>query len=138
MPSLTFREKLIACEVMSTNLKAQLTAIPQMADDQAALEGLLARAQELEAQQGKRLADLRETNLLRRELKKEVDVLRERMAAGLRHKLGVDNKRLLEFGLKPKPEQRRKPQTPEQKKQRELERLKKRMAELAGAPATAP
>ena len=138
MPTLSLREKLIAWEVMSSNLKAQLADIPQMSDDQAALERLVAQGQELENQQGTKLADLRELNLRRRDLEKNGDALRERMAAGLRHKLGVDNKRLLEFGVKPKPEQRRKPLTPEQKKQREMERLKKRMTELAGAPGAAP
>jgi hypothetical protein len=138
MPTPSRREKLVAWEVLSTSLKSQLTEIPQMADDQAALERLVAQAQELEVQQGRRLADLREINARRRELEKDGDVLRERMAAGLRHKLGVDNKRLLEFGLKPKPEQRRKAQTAEQKKQAALARLKKRMAELTGAPAATP
>ncbi len=138
MPTPSFREKIVAWEVLSTSLKTQLTEIPQMSEDQAALERLVAQAQELEVQQGKALADLREINNRRRNLERDGDLLRERMSAGLRHKLGVGNKRLLEFGLKPKPVQRRKPLTPEQKKQNEMERLKKRMAELATPPVATP
>jgi hypothetical protein len=138
MPTPSFREKLVGWEVLSTSLKSQLTEIPQMTEDQAALERLVAQAQELEVQQGKRLADLREINAQRRDLEKDGDVLRERMAAGLRHKLGVGNKRLLEFGLKPKPEQRRKPLTVEQKRQKALDRLKKRITELTGTPPATP
>lgn len=140
MPFQSFKEKLQMWKLMSNNARPHLEANPQLRADQAALEALLAQGESLDFQQGVQTAALRQTNEDRRNLQKQGDRLHEKLATGLKHVFGVDNKQLIEFGVKPKAERRRKaPLTPEQRKQLAVERLKKQLAELESAsPATPP
>lgn len=124
MATPTFREKLGTWDMMSYNLRDCLAEAPYLAEDQAALEELLARGHSLEAQQAVLLASLREVNHQRVELERQGDVLRNRLAGALRHKFGETSMRLFAFGLKPKVEFRRR-LSPEVKAEQAARRRKR-------------
>lgn len=107
MATPTFKEKIGTWDTMNKNLRDCLTEIPYLAEDQEALDRLLARSRSLEAQQGMYIASLREVNRQRVEIEREGDELRNRLAGALRHKFGETSMRLFAFGLKPKAEHRR-------------------------------
>jgi len=139
MPTPSFKEKIVSWSTLSQNLKAQLTAVPHLQEQQEALEQLVGEAQALEARQGVHTAALRDTNRQRFDLEKRGDEMRERLAGAMRNQFGLKDPRLLEFGVKPKASRRRAAPTPEQRKQQKVEKLKKQIAELESvAPATAP
>jgi hypothetical protein len=135
MATPSLKEKLANWEMMSANLKAQLTDIPHLTADQAALERLVAEGQTLAAQQGVHLASLRETNRQRFDLEKRGDELQDRLSGALRCQFGAKSPKLHEFGVKPRAPRRRKALTAEQKQQMAIEQLKKRLVELEGKPA---
>lgn len=138
MATPSFKEKLVGWEVLSQNLKAQLSEIPHLQSQQEALAQLVAEGRNLQALQGMHAAALRDTNRQRFNLEKRGDEMRERLAGALRGQFGPKDTRLLEFGLKPKAERRRASLTPEQKKQQQVEQLKKKLAALesAASPGT--
>lgn len=87
---------------MLENLKPHLTDLPNLADDHAALSSLVGQGLALEGQQDFHKANLREVNQQRRSLTVQGRDLRNRLAAGLKSAFGLENERLIEFGVKPR------------------------------------
>lgn len=102
MPNATLKNRLTSWEVLSSSLKAQIADLPHLQDDQAAFELLLEEGLALEARQGAETAALRLTNQRRAELLQKGVALYERLGAALRHKFGPENKKLHEFGFRPR------------------------------------
>jgi hypothetical protein len=98
-----FKEKLIDWQVLHDNLAPRLTDMPALAADHAVLAQVLGKTQALENQQDAARAVLRDINQQRKETATQGKDTRKRLALGLRHILGAENEKLIEFGIKPSP-----------------------------------
>jgi len=103
MATKRFKEKLIDWQVLHDNLAQHLTDMPQLTADQTALGQALTQAQALENKQDAARAVLRDVNQQRKDLSKQGNDLRNRLALGLRYALGNTNEKLIEFGISPRP-----------------------------------
>ena len=119
-------------QVLFDNLAPHLTDIPQLAADHAALGTALTQARDLEGQQEIAKGQLRELNAQRKQAAQQAAGLRRKLAASLKGALGPDAMKLLEFGVKPLPQNvQRKRLTPAQKAARAAERAVAKAAKLA-------
>jgi septal ring factor EnvC (AmiA/AmiB activator) len=98
-----FKEQLVDWQVLHDNLAPRLPDMPALAADHAVLAQVLTKSQELENQQDSARAVLRDVNQQRRETATQGRSTRKRLALGLRHVLGAENEKLIEFGIKPLP-----------------------------------
>lgn len=112
MATISFQAQLTLWEVLNTNLKPHLAALPSLTKGQQDFEGLIAEGQTLNAQQSQLTAALRAVIVQRKELERKGGILREYLAAGLRHELGPDNQKLREFNVKPRGRRRKAPAEP--------------------------
>jgi hypothetical protein len=144
MANKRFKEKIVDGQVLYDNIAPHLTDMPQLAADHAALGNALTQARDLEGHQEAAKGQLRELNDQRQRVAKQTADLRRRLAAGLKASLGPDTTKLLEFGVKPRPQKfQRHRLTPAQKAARAAERAVAKAAKLAelekkpGAPPPA-
>ena len=112
MPTLSFPEELNLWEVLSTNLKPHLETMPHLGSLHQEMTGIVVEARGLENLRSFHEAELRETNRKRREIEKKGRELRNRVAAALQSNFGPYSERLLEFGVKPRAQRRRKAKKP--------------------------
>jgi pyruvate/2-oxoglutarate dehydrogenase complex dihydrolipoamide acyltransferase (E2) component len=112
MPGLSFQKIVSYCELLNSTLKPQLTEMPHLQDESAALDALVLQAKSLDNEQQVLRGRLREITRLRRETERQGQDLRSRIAAQIRGKMGFDNENLLGFGIPPRKRTRKKPQDP--------------------------
>ncbi|HYG62787.1 MAG TPA: hypothetical protein VEL74_09420 [Thermoanaerobaculia bacterium] len=113
MASLSFAEELNLNTLLTNNLRSHLGEMPHLTGLHNELEGLVSQGRLLEDQRGFYEGQLRHTNAQRRELEKKGRELRQRLASALRSSFGLDNQKLLEFGVKPRAVRRRRPKPDE-------------------------
>lgn len=99
-----FKEKLVVWQTMVDTLSPKLADMPQFTADHAALGAIVAKARDLESRQDTALAELRDINKQRQAMIGEGTDLRDRLARGLQGVLGPKNVKLVEFGVKPRPQ----------------------------------
>ncbi len=132
MSSKSFNTLIGNGQVLYDNLAPHLTDIPQLAADHAALGNALAQARDLEGRQETAKGQLRELNQQRRQAAQQAADLRRKLTATLKGSLGTDTLKLLEFGVKPRPQKlQRQRLTPAQKAARAAERAAAKATELA-------
>jgi hypothetical protein len=125
-----FKEKLVDWQVLHDNLAPRLPDMPALAADHAVLAQILEKTQELENQQDAARAALRDINQQRQETATQGKDTRNRLALGLRHILGAENEKLIEYGIKPRPRKL-------QRQQLSAAQKSARAAERAAAKAAA-
>jgi len=103
-----FQARQTRWDVLNANLKTHLEELPRLTDGQAELEKLINEDLALVAQQSQLTAKARDIVVQRRALAKEGNRLREFLAAGLRHRLGPESQKLVEFGVKPQARKKKK------------------------------
>ena len=96
-----FKEKIVTLTSLHDNLAPVIAEMPHLARDHTALAALLTQFRELESRQGLAAAELRSINEQRIELERQGRDLRNRLAAGLRSNLGLDNGDLRKYGIQP-------------------------------------
>jgi len=134
----TLGESLADWQAMVANLVPYLAALPHLADDAGALAAVVARSKALESKRSRQEARLRKVNSERRAAAREGRMLRNRLAAGVKHAFGLESKKLIEFGVKPRPEKpRRTGLTAREKAQRAAERAACKAAEIEAKAARA-
>jgi hypothetical protein len=137
MATKRFKDLVGEGQVLFDNLAPHLTDIPQLAADHAALGNALAQARDLEGRQETAKGQLRELNDQRGQVAQQTADLRRKLIASLKGSLGTDNLKLLEFGVKPRPQTFKRPRlTPAQKAARAAERAVAKAATLAAAEET--
>jgi hypothetical protein len=112
MATISFQAQLTLWEVLNTNLKPHLDTLPNLAKGQQDFEALITEGQTLNAQQSQLTGTLRDLIVRRKELERKGGVLREYLAAALRHELGPDNQKLREFNVKPRGRRKKAPAEP--------------------------
>lgn len=90
-------------EVLVTNAKPEVGAMPHIAEDLTALEGKLTEVRTLGSRQDDLRSQARELVSRIREALKEGEKIRGRLGASLRGKLGFDSEGLVKYGFKPRP-----------------------------------
>ena len=110
MPGITFQKIVGDCELLSSNLKPLLTEMPLLQEESNTLDALIAKAKSLGNEQQVLTGRLREITRLRIEAQRESLLMRGRVAALLRGKLGFENENLLGFGVPPRKRTRKKPE----------------------------
>jgi hypothetical protein len=134
MASQRFKNLVGDGQVLYDNLAPHLTDIPQLAADHAALGNALSQARDLEGRQETAKGQLRELNDQRDQIARQTADLRRKLTATLKGSLGTDTLKLLEFGVKPRPQTlKRQRLTPAQKAARAAERAVAKAAKLAAA-----
>ena len=110
MASISFQKIVGDCELLSSNLKPLLTEMPLLQEESNALDALIAKAKSLGNEQQVLTGRLREITRLRIEAQRESLLMRGRVAALLRGKLGFENENLIGFGVPPRKRTRKKPE----------------------------
>jgi hypothetical protein len=110
MASISFQKIVGDCELLSSNLKPLLTEMPLLQEESNALDALIAKAKSLGNEQQVLAGRLREITRLRIEAQRESLLMRGRVAALLRGKLGFENENLIGFGVPPRKRARKKPE----------------------------
>ena len=96
---------------LAAHVRANLTDMPQAADDLAAFEQAVAHVQDMGNQEETFTGQLRAAKGARTQGVLDGIKLRNRLAAHVAARYGVENEKLLEFGLRPRNRRfRRKPQ----------------------------
>jgi hypothetical protein len=113
MATIDLQNRLANWEVLNTNLKTNLAALPELQAGQERLETYIAEGQALVALQSRLTAEVRDIGPNRLSLVRRGSQHREFLAAALRNTFGADSQRLIEFGVKPRRRPRRSPTTPE-------------------------
>lgn len=108
MASISFQKIVGDCELLSSNLKPLLAEMPLLEEESNALDALIAKAKSLGNEQQVLTGRLREITRLRIEAQRESLLMRGRVAALLRGKLGFENENLLGFGVPPRKRKRKK------------------------------
>ena len=131
-------ESLSDWQAMVDNLMPYLTELPHLADDAGALGSVVARSKALESELALCEARLASIHRERREAAREGRTLRNRLAAGVRNAFGLENVKLLAFGIKPRPEKaRRTGLTALEKAQRAADRAARKVVEIQAKAARA-
>jgi len=104
----SFRETLGDWEAFNSNLKAQLTELPDLVPEQQKFEVMLNQGLALSALQDQLIAALRDNNEQRRILLKDTRRAREFLVSALRRSIGFESKKLLGFGVRPREPRRKK------------------------------
>ena len=100
-------------EVLLSNVDAE--TIPHVAELRAELEGLLARAKQVQARQEVLRSELADTTKQRNEIDRQGESVRIRMYDMLKGTFGFKNDKIIAYGLRPPRERRKKEVTPEVK-----------------------
>src|SRR5262245_2190756 len=109
----TLKEKIARWEVLQTNARPHLDAMPHLTNDLTRLEQLTAAVKELEAKGSQHKAELLETSRTKRDLGQEGEDTYQRLNLALRAQLGPKSEKLHAFGLTPRrPTGRRKAKAP--------------------------
>lgn len=111
MASISFQKIVGDCELLSSNLKPLLAEMPLLKEESDALDALIDRSKSLGNEQQVLTGRLREITRLRIEAQRESLLMRGRVAALLRGKLGFENENLIGFGVPPRKRFRKKPET---------------------------
>ncbi|HXO21018.1 MAG TPA: hypothetical protein VOA87_13970 [Thermoanaerobaculia bacterium] len=136
MANRSFKELLGDWQTLFNSITPHLPDMPHLAKDHAALAPLLAEAQTLEDQQELQKSQLLQTNDRRLQIIQQGRTLRNQLAAGLKSSLGLDNKQLVEFGLKPRAKDlSRKPLTKAERADLLAQKAAKAQAKAAAALA---
>ena len=98
----TVGEMLARWEALNTTLKQHLADLPQSTQDQADFEALINNVKSLVNSEDSLLAQLREATRNRLDQQKLGRGLRNRLAAQVQGKFGVESERLLAFGVPPR------------------------------------
>lgn len=112
MASVSFQALLTSWDVLNANLKAHLQALPDLQPGQKQFEGMINEGLALARQQSQLTANLRDLVVQRNDLTKRGNHLREFLVAGLRHQLGADSQKLIEFEVRPRIRRRKTPSEP--------------------------
>jgi regulator of replication initiation timing len=113
MPGISFSKLVAELEVLNAKLKSLLAEFPHLSAEQEQLEDLIENARDLSIEQEDLRGRLRQTIRQRQDAEAIGQVLRSRIAAQLRGKLGFDNELLLGFGVPPRKRSRRLPSLPD-------------------------
>jgi len=109
MSTRTFHQKVADWQVLVDNVTPHLTDMPQLAADHTALSDVLARVRTLESQQEIQKGLLRDTNQQRKLMATQGGDIEARLRASLRGALGPQSEQLVQFGIKPRPRDVRRP-----------------------------
>jgi hypothetical protein len=99
-------------DVLVTNLKPELPAMPHVTDDLKTLEELLPRARALETYQEDLRSQARIASGQLKEILRDGDKVRTRLGSTLKGKFGFTDQTLSKYGFKPLPVRKRKSGTP--------------------------
>lgn len=108
MASISFQKIVGDCELLSSNLKPLLPEMPLLQEESDSLDALIVKAKSLGNEQQVLTGRLREITRLRIEAQRESLLMRGRVAALLRGKLGFENENLIGFGVPPRKRARKK------------------------------
>lgn len=108
MASISFQKIVGDCELLSSNLKPLLAEMPLLQEESDSLDTLIVKAKSLGNEQQVLTGRLREITRLRIEAQRESLLMRGRVAALLRGKLGFENENLIGFGVPPRKRKRKK------------------------------
>ena len=108
MASISFQKIVGDCELLSSNLKPLLAEMPLLQEESDSLDALIAKSKSLGNEQQVLTGRLREITRLRIEAQRESLLMRGRVAALLRGKLGFENENLIGFGVPPRKRKRKK------------------------------
>lgn len=96
-------ERISRWGTLVNNLGRSVDAWPQLAEEVAELEVMLASARALSARQDALRAESQENTAALNELADRADKLRNQIGAGIRAKLGFTSELLIQFGFRPRP-----------------------------------
>lgn len=108
----SFGEKIKGWREMQGNLKSELDAVPYLKDSHDHLEQGIASADELQLRLIKIRGELADAVRQKRALIQTNDDLHARIGAGLHFQHGPTSTALIQFGLKPRAQPKKKPKTP--------------------------
>ncbi|HXO18996.1 MAG TPA: hypothetical protein VOA87_03630 [Thermoanaerobaculia bacterium] len=108
----TLLAKIAIWEALSTKVKANLTDLPQATDDQTAMDQVISQLKAFQGQEENISEQLRKANGDRRLAVAQGVKLRNRLIAHVQGKYGVEDEKVLDFGIRPRNRRfRRKPRT---------------------------
>jgi hypothetical protein len=98
-----FAVKIAKWELLAAGIEPLLGEMPYLQPFHDQLQGLIARAMELDQRQEAARAELRELTRERQGVEREGETLRARAAAHLRAAYGFASEELVRFGITPRP-----------------------------------